>query len=490
MATATLAAPPARRSNHGTRHLVNLLATAATKFVDAAVPTAMVLMIANFYGLEPLGEYCVAMAFASIAAILCGTGLATAVCLDVAAASDDRDSQNASLMAGTLAFSAFFAASLPLLALAAWAVGHGPDMVGLIVSLALGYGMRVYGAIFNAALRGRHEMQVAVWPTLFTVLMVAVTVLPLLAMRLPLAHVAVVWSVTQICLPVWLFFSLRSRGLATSLRGVGGRLGQLARSSSILTLESVVFRVGLQFAVVILPLLVTSRDIGLYNAAVKPFQFLVLANDCVIQFFIPYLAAVPRGSRAELETRLQQFHKLAFFFTATTLVLVAVFSSSIASLLFGEEGPTISPFMAALAFGHIVFYSPPYASVLKSIGKSRLSIMCGVGQTMTILTMLPLLAPSFGAWGIVSASCVAYGVCWMIAVWFYHQSRLAPVAAVERYIAFLLFNLACGYLLEVSIGGVAAMVIFLGISTLSSLVIYWTVQERRFAMALAFPKMG
>lgn len=297
----------------------------------------------------------------------------------------------------------------------------------------------------------------------------------------------IAWSACQVCLPVWLFISLRRRGLAASFRGVGRRLGQLVRSSWILTLESVVFRLGLQLAIVLLPLLITSREIGLYNAASKPFQFLVLANDCVIQFFLPYLAAVPRGSRAELETRLQQFHKLAFFFTATTLVLVAEFSSSIASMLFGDNGPTVAPFMAVLAFGYIIYYTPPYSSVFKTIGKSRLSVICGVAQTATILAALPLLAPPFGVWGVVATSCLAYGVYWMLEVWLYCKSRLKPVAGIERYVAFLLFNLAVGFLLEVSIGGIAAMAIFLGVAAVASLGLYWTSQERRLAMAIAFP---
>lgn len=489
MATANPTAQAApRRSAQGSRHLLNLLATGATQLIDAVVPTAMVLLIVKFYGLEPLGEYCVAMAFASIAALLCGTGLATAVCFDVAASPDDPESQNASLMAGTLAFAAGFAVALPLLAWAAWLVGHGPVMVGLVVSLAVGYGLRALGGMFNAALRGRHEMQLAVWPTLLTLLLVVVAVLPMLFMRRPLAHVAVAWSACQVCLPVWLFFSLRRRGLANSFRGAGRRLGQLARASWILTLESVVFRVGLQLAIVLLPLLLTSREIGLYNAAAKPFQFLVLANDCVIQFFLPYLAAVPQGSRDELETRLQQFHKLAFFFTATTLVLVAAFSSSIASLLFGDTGPAVAPFMAVLAFGYILYYTPPYSSAFKSIGKSRLSVACGVAQTVTILAALPILAPPFGVWGVVSASCLAYGVYWMLEVWFYRESRLTPVTGIERYVVFLLFNLACGYLLEASIGGITAMAIFLAVAAVASLGLYWTGQERRFAMAITFPK--
>lgn len=488
MAVANPSSRTARRSTQGSRHLLNLLATGATQLIDAAVPTVIVLMIVNVYGLEPLGEYCVAVSLASIATLLCGTGVATAVCFDVAAASDDPESQNASLMAGTIAFASCFVVALPLLAWAAWLVGHGPAMLGLVVPLAVGYGLRALGGIFNAALRGRHEMQVAVQPTLLTLLLVVAAVLPLLVMRRPLAHVAVAWSACQLCLPVWLFLSLRRRGLAASFRGARRRLGQLVRSSWILTLESVVFRVGLQIAVVLLPLLITKREIGLYNAAAKPFQFLVIANDCVIQFFLPYLAAVPQGSRAELETRLQQFHKLAFFFTATTLVLVAVFASSIASLLYGETGPIVAPFMAALAFGYILYYTPPYSSVFKSIGKSRLSVACGVAQTATILTALPLLAPPFGVWGVVSATCLAYGVYWILEVWFFRESRLTPVAGLERYVAFLLFNLACGHLLEASVGGVAAMAIFLGVAAVASLGLYWTGQERRFAMAIAFPK--
>jgi hypothetical protein len=62
------------------------------------------------------------------------------------------------------------------------------------------------------------------------------------------------------------------------------------------------------------------------------------------------------------------------------------------------------------------------------------------------------------------------------------------VAGIDRYVAFLLFNLACGYLLEASVGGVAAMAIFLGIAAVASLGLYWTAQERRFALAIAFPR--
>lgn len=489
MGTGPLPDPGPRRPAGSPRHLVNLLATGATQFLDAFVPTAMVLMIANRYGLEPLGDFCVAMAFGSIAALLCGTGIANAVCFEVAAA-EDRQSHNALLMAGTVGFGACFLAALPLIAWASSLVGPEPASAGLVVVLSIGYGLRALGGLFNAPLRGRREMQVAVWPMVVTLLLAAVTVVPLLAMRRPLFEVALAWTACQACPPIWLFVEVRRRGLATSWRGVPARIGPIARSSLLLTLESVVFRVGMQVAVVVLPLLLTSREIGLYNAAAKPFQLLVLANECVIQFFLPYLAAVPQSATEELDSRLQRFHKLAFFFTATTLVLVAVFSSSIASMLFGETGPVVAPFMAVLAFGYILYYSPPYSGGFKSIGKSRLSVLCAVAQTVTVLASLPLLVPSFGVWGVVSAVCLAYAVYWLMEVWLYHASRLTPVKGVGRYVAFLVFNLCCGSLLEASVGGLAAMAIFLAVASVASLGLYWTGQERRLALGIAFPKVG
>ena len=440
----------------------------------------MVLMIANIYGLEPLGEFCVAMAFGSIAAIICGTGIANAVCFEVASANDDPESQNAMLIAGTIAFTVCFAAALPLLG---WASR-------LVAALAVGYGLRALGGLFNAVLRGRREMQVAVWPMLVTLLLVAATVVPLLAMRRPLTEVAMAWAACQFCAPIWLFFALRRRGIGRSLRGACQRLGRIARASWMLTLESVVFRVGLQLAVVLLPLLLTTREIGLYNAAAKPFQLLVLANECVIQFFLPYLAAVPQTARDELENRLQQLHKMSFFFTATTLVLVAVFAPSISSMLFGDTGPTVAPFMAVLAFGYIVYYTPPYSGGFKSMGKSRLSVICALAQTITVLASLPLLAPQFGVWGVVWSMCLAYAVYWLLEVWFYHESRLKAVAGVGRYVVFIVFNLALGHLLEATVGGVAAMVVFLGVAAVASFALYWTGEERRFALAIAFPKAG
>lgn len=490
MATGPLPDPGPRRSARSSRHLLNLLATVATQFLDAFVPTAIVLMIANLYGLEPLGDFCVAMAFASIAAILCGTGIANAVCFEVAAADGDPEAHNGLLMAGTIGFAACFAAALPLLVWASWLVGHDASMVALVVVLAVGYGLRAVGALFNAVLRGRREMQVAVGPMLVTLLVVAVTVVPLLALRRPLLQVAMAWTACQVCTPIWLFLALRRRGLGGSFQGVRRRLGRIARSSWMLTLESVVFRVGLQLAVVLLPLLLTTREIGLYNAAAKPFQLLVLANECVIQFFLPYLAAVPLTAKDELETRLQRFHKMAFFFTATTLVLVAVFAPSISSILFGETGPAVAPFMAVLAFGYIVYYTPPYSGGFKSMGKSRLSVICSLAQTATVLASLPLLAAPFGVWGVVWGVCLAYTVYWLLEVWFYHESRLKAVAGVGRYVVFLLFNLAVGHLLEAAVGGLAAMLLFLGVAAVASLVLYWTGEEKRFALAIAFPKAG
>ena len=256
----------------------------------------------------------------------------------------------------------------------------------------------------------------------------------------------------------------------------------------MMTLESVLFRVGLQAVVVMLPWLLTASEIGLYNAAAKPFQIAVLANDCVIQFFLPYLAVVPRGARGELESRLQQFHKAAFFFTATILVSVALFAPSITTILFGDVGAAVTPFMATLACGYIIYYLPPYAGGFKSIGKSRLSVACAVAQLVTILVALPLLVPRFGVWGIVWGVCLAFTVYWLMELWLYHVSDLKPVAGIERYLAFIAFNVAFGLLLKARLGGLAGMVVFLSTTALVSLPIYWTRDERRLAVALAFQK--
>ena len=260
----------------------------------------------------------------------------------------------------------------------------------------------------------------------------------------------------------------------------------MAHLSWMLTVESAVFRIGLQFAIVILPLLLTPREIGLYNAAAKPFQILVLANECIIQFFLPYLAAVRFGERAILETRLQQFHKLAFFFTATILVLAAVFAPTLSRLLFGASGRAVSPLMAALGCGYLLYYSPPYSGVFKSIGKSRLSLVCATAQLAIVLVALPLLVPAFGVWGVIGGVCLAYAVYWLLEVWLYRESNLRPVEGVDRYLAFLAFNIATGYVMETSIGGVPAIMLFLGTAGLASLVLYWTREERSLAFRLVF----
>jgi O-antigen/teichoic acid export membrane protein len=472
------------RSAHSSRHLINLLATGATQLLDAITPTVMVLMIGNLYGFESLGEYCVAVAIASISAILCGNGVANAVCFDIAKAQNDSEAQNASLMAGLTLVAAGYVVVTAILTTAAVLMDQRSSMLGLVFSLAPGYGLRSVAGILNGAFRGRREMHVAIMPMLLALMLVVGTTLPMLFNQRPLNQVALAWSACQACLPISLFLSLRHRGLATSFHGACQRLRHVAGSSWMMTLESVIFRAGIQLAIVILPLLIATREIGLYNAAAKPFQFLVIANDCVIQFFLPYLAAVPNGFRLEFMKRVQQFHKLAFFFTATTLVAGAVFAGSIASWLFGDNGPTVAPFMALLAFGYIIYYAPPYSSVFKTIGKSRLSVICGVSQTITILVALPLLAAPFGIWGVIYASCLAFAVYWSLEVWLFRAAGLVPVADIERYAALLLFNLGFGYALEASIGGAAAILIFIAASTMASVLVYWTPDELRLARVL------
>jgi len=469
------------------RHLVNLIVTAAVQLLDAVVPVAMVLLIANKYGFDVLGNYCVATAFASIAAVLCGTGAANAVCFEIASAGDNKTRQNSILVAGVGVLAGYCVAAISIIVGLPIVLGYNAEMIQLVILLSCGYSLRAVGHLLNGVFRGRREMHMQLWPTLLVLGTVSLTVLPLLVLGRPLSQVVLTWSFCQAIGPLVLAFLLLRRGFFRSVSGARAHLRRIIKLSLTIGLESAVFRMGVQLVVVLLPLVLTAREIGIYNAAAKPFQLLVIANECVIQFFLPYLASVKHRERIVIETYLQRFHKLAFFFTATTIVLAQAFSLTISKILFGDMGTTVAPYMSVLALGYVLYYTPPYCGAFKSIGKERLSVVCATAQLITMMTSLVLLVPVLKIWGVVAGMCLAYTVYWLLEVWFYRQSKLAPVEGISRYLSYLACNVLIGHLLEATIGGLAAIVLFICCAAVTSLFLYWTPQERTFAYQLALP---
>ena len=248
--------------------------------------------------------------------------------------------------------------------------------------------------------------------------------------------------------------------------------------------DTMVYRFGTQIVVVLLPVLLTVQECGLYTAAAKPLVLLGVGNQFVAQFFGPYIASVQFADRQRVVQRIQLCHKIAFFFTGSVFVVAFAFPYELCNVLFGESGNAVAPYFRILALASIVYHSPPYTAPLKALGLERQVLWCGVVQFSTMFSSLLLFTPLWGLWGAVGAPFAAYLSSWLSAALLYRRNSLAPVHQPTRYVAYLALSCCCGLLLQWMPDVRVAFAGFVASVAIVSAVVYWSRAEWTFAWSL------
>ncbi|WP_162276024.1 oligosaccharide flippase family protein [Roseimaritima ulvae] len=472
--TSSAASPPDAAARPR-RHVCNFIAAGCLQLIAVVAPLLILLLMARAYDLDSFGRYSVALAFVNLMSVFFALGVGSTVCFQVAETKPrDYSKQDAICCAGFLSLLVFSLVASPFLVIVPLLLGYDSQVLQLILILSVGYWFTVVTDMMNAVFRGRREMHWPLFPAAMVGITTAVVVTPLLLAHESLPKVACVWSCCQLLGPLTAGLCLRRAGLLRSVQGLGAQLPLIMRRSLTIGLDSILYRMGVQTVTIMLPVLLTVREAGIFNAASKPLALMVMGNQFIMQFFSPYIASVRYAEREHLTKRIQLCHKMAFFFTGSVLVGALVFPDVICQLLFGAKGHQMADYMQLLSLAFIIYYAPPYSANLKAIGLERQVLWCAVVQWITMVVALLCLAPSMGVWGAVIATLLAYSAYWLTEVALYSLNRLQAVDGISRYLAYLACTSGCGFLLHALMDRNMSIVLYGVGVTLFSFTVYWT----------------
>ena len=260
----------------------------------------------------------------------------------------------------------------------------------------------------------------------------------------------------------------------------------MIRRSLGIGFDSIISRLGANLTNILLPLYLTSYQIGLFNGAFKPFVLLALAGECCLRFSSPYIAGVRYESKKKVQEYLVLTHKLVTFFTLTLLILPVFFATPMVNIVFGSKLIKSAPYMVLLALGYMIYYLPPQSPPLMALGMEWKVIWCSIVRMLLNIIGIVIFIPKLGILGAVIAINISFVGYWLTTILLYHKAKLKPITGSVRYIIFTFAVFTIGFAIKQGFSdGLSGIIIFLLVSYMFSLIIYWDKSEKQMAISYA-----
>jgi len=456
------------------------------------LPIVIILSLGRFYEVEEFGNYSVAASFMGAMAIFLTFGLGNVLSYEIAALKDkDRTKISGFIITGIIALVIFSVIGLSITGVLIYILNYKREIVVLVILLGLGYWALGATFVFNGVFMGLREMHFPAISASFVVLSAFILVIPSLYFHRPIWQIALTWSLSQYtgCLvSLWLLY--RKGFFVRPTREKGQILLILKRSLGI-GFDSVISRLGANLTNILLPVYLTSYQLGVFNGAFKPFVLFAFAGECCMRFFSPYIAGVRYESKEKIEKYLAIMHKLVAFFTLTIIITPIFFASPLIKFVFGEKLLASAPYMVVLAFGYLIFYLPPQTPSLMALGLEWRVIWCSIIRVLINLIGILILVPKFGIMGAVVAMSIAFLGYWLTSLFLYWKEQLSPVKGLSRYLAFAATTFLLGVVIKEGVSnGFAGVVLFMFTSCFLSLIVYWDKSEKGYAFLYIGNLMG
>ena len=455
------------------------------------LPIVIILFLGRFYKVEEFGNYAVAASFMGTIAIFLTFGLGNVVSFEIAAVSDRNKSKMSGLIISSfIALAIFSGLGFVVAGSALYLLHYNSQIILLVILLGFGYWFIGANSVLGGVFMGIKEMHVPAISAFVILLSAVLSVFPCLYLHCPIWKIAAAWSLSQgIGCLVTLFF-LYKNGFLVKTKITKGQIWLMIRRSLGIGFDSIISRLGANLTIILLPLYLTSYQIGVFNGAFKPFMLLAFPGECCMRFFSPYIAGIRYGSKEKIEEYLSVMHKLVAFFSLTILIAPVFFSSPLIKFVFGEKLLESVPYMVVLAFGYMIYYLPPQSPPLMALGLEWKVVWCSIVRLISNLIALVIFIPKYGIMGAVIAINVSFFGYWITTVLLYQGARLRPVKNLFKYIVFASTSFSLGWAVSKWFSDeLLGIAVFLIISGLFSLIIYWDKSEKQMAISYARPLM-
>lgn len=465
-------------------HLTNFISVNIVSLMNMILPIVVILSLGRFYEVEEFGNYSVAAAFMNAMAVFLTFGLGNVISYEVAAVkSEDKTIISSILYSGILALLVFSAFGFSLVTILVVILKYSSDIVILICLLGLGYWSIGVNSVFNGVFMGLREMHYSAFSAVAVLVATFIIVIPTIFFHRPIWQIALSWSLCHGIGCITSIGLLIKKDLLIKPHIEKRQFTLILKRSLGVGFNNLINRFGANLTNILLPVYLSSYQIGVFNGAFKPFVLFAFASENALRFFSPYIARINNESMQKIEYYLAITHKVVAFFALTIMVLPVFFATPITKFIFGNKLIASSPYMSVLALGYMLFFLPPQTPPLMALGLEWKVIWCSLSRVIFNLLGIIILIPKYGIMGAVYAVNLAFFAYWFSTIICYWNENIKPIDNISRYLAFSIVSVMLAYFVKIWMSDqLCGIILFILLSCSISLIVYWSKHEKKIVL--------
>lgn len=433
-----------------------------------------IIYFTRHYPVADLGKYALVVAMVAVFDALSNLGLHEHLVREI---SKDRQNAGRYLVNSLSVLLVSSAIGAGLMAMAVWILKYPADTSRMLYIATLylipSAIVIVCGSVFRAYERMELQAVPGIVATAFQVLASVV----LLAMGHGIVVLAVIIVLSRVVAALLSLYFLARMRLPLTFRfdaTFGWRLVRASRDFYILAILVILFT---KTSPIFLSKLATERDVGLYSAAHRLMQMLILIGTAYGASLYPPFSRAYQLSASALERLGRKALQYAWILPLPIVVGTTILADQIVSLLYGQRFLASALALQILIWGLIPkFINPVLTRIMFASRNERVSVRIAFSKLVFFVLLSFLLIPRFGYLGAALATVLAFGLEALANYVFVHRHILRinfldiasrPAVAVTGLTIFLLTFRGIGLIPLVLASAVlygVSLVLFGGIS--------------------------
>jgi len=387
-----------------------VIGSAGVRFAGMIVTFLVGVQLARYLGPEAYGVYGMAMAMAAILIVFAQLGLPQLITREISGAMAKGDFSRAKgamiWFPVSVAGASLFMMLVGYLGISLWE-GKGEGQLGVALYWALALvPLFALTNIFASALRGFHKVvraqifDAVLRPLLFAGMLFAAFVMlgsisPQTALMF---HVAAATIILLIC-AITLFLTLPDN-VRSTLPTLHARTW--VSSAVPMTGTEIVRTIDGQYAVLLLGMLVSAHDVGIFRVALATAAFLSVPGTVLTLVIMPYIAKFHAAEETQHLQKLATMSALvSFASTATMTAVIVFFGQSLIKIVFGNDFVSAWPplVLISIAFTIQGFFGSS-ATILNMASEEKAVTFAYSVSLMMAVCLSWILIPAYGPLGV------------------------------------------------------------------------------------------
>ena len=387
----------------------------------------LVVIIARYLGAVQFGKYSFVMAFVWVFQIIADSGLSNIMIREIAVNRENLEYQLGVTKSLMWVFSIL---TFAVIALGVYLLN--PEMVvkDAIYVMGLAVLATVHAVGYSSVFRALEEMEYnAIGFVLHKALLLAL-VMAVIKLRMGLVQIAGAYLISNISLWVMYYVITSLRYQRPRVR-VDVRAWWYLLSEAIpIGIASILRKISWQIDILILSAIGSTLSVGLFSAPYKVVQSINMLPLAISMPLFPFYSRLAKSSSKELFAAYEKSLRLMCLLSIPLVVILAAFSHSIVSLVFGREFQRSHAALEILSVTILfLFPTSQFIYLFSALGRQRLYTICSLVSLGANILIDFILIPRFDFIGACLGTLIAEMLLFAMGMYY--------VKTIEKDVSFM-----------------------------------------------------